>query len=95
MTIDIPKHVRSILDRSECSVRALESINILPARLGRIQGLRKSRSNAFPIAGVNTFFFPSERLSEVYGCADAGEKLVQDFVVAWTKVMELDRFDLA
>ena len=34
-------------------------------------------------------------LAEVYGCADAGAKLVQDFVAAWTKVMELDRFDLA
>jgi catalase-peroxidase len=33
-------------------------------------------------------------LSEVYGSADAGEKLVRDFVAAWTKVMELDRFDL-
>ncbi len=34
-------------------------------------------------------------LAEVYGCADAGEKFVHDFVAAWTKVMNLDRFDLA
>ncbi len=34
-------------------------------------------------------------LSEVYACADAGEKFVHDFVAAWTKVMNLDRFDLA
>lgn len=34
-------------------------------------------------------------LSEVYGSADAGEKFVADFVAAWTKVMDLDRFDLA
>jgi catalase-peroxidase len=34
-------------------------------------------------------------LAEVYGCADSGEKFVQDFVAAWTKVMNLDRFDLA
>jgi catalase-peroxidase len=34
-------------------------------------------------------------LSEVYAADDAGEKLVRDFVAAWTKVMELDRFDLA
>jgi catalase-peroxidase len=33
-------------------------------------------------------------LSEVYGSADAGEKLVHDFVAAWTKVMNLDRFDV-
>ncbi|MFN8392067.1 MAG: catalase/peroxidase HPI [Bdellovibrionota bacterium] len=33
-------------------------------------------------------------LSEVYASADAGEKLVKDFVTAWTKVMNLDRFEL-
>ena len=34
-------------------------------------------------------------LAEVYGSADAGRKLVEDFVAAWVKVMNLDRFDLA
>jgi catalase-peroxidase len=34
-------------------------------------------------------------LAEVYGSADAQEKFVQDFVAAWTRVMNLDRFDLA
>ena len=34
-------------------------------------------------------------LAEVYGCGDAQEKFVRDFVAAWTKVMNLDRFDLA
>jgi len=34
-------------------------------------------------------------LAEVYGCADGQEKLVKDFVAAWDKVMNLDRFDLA
>jgi catalase-peroxidase len=33
-------------------------------------------------------------LSEVYASADAGEKFVKDFVAAWTKVMNADRFDL-
>jgi catalase-peroxidase len=33
-------------------------------------------------------------LAEVYASDDAQEKLVRDFVAAWTKVMELDRFDL-
>ncbi|MET1756621.1 catalase/peroxidase HPI [Novosphingobium sp. RD2P27] len=33
-------------------------------------------------------------LSEVYAAADAGEKFVKDFVAAWTKVMNADRFDL-
>jgi catalase-peroxidase len=34
-------------------------------------------------------------LSEIYGSADAGEKFVNDFISAWTKVMNADRFDLA
>jgi catalase-peroxidase len=32
-------------------------------------------------------------LAEVYACADSKEKFVKDFVTAWTKVMDLDRFD--
>ncbi len=34
-------------------------------------------------------------LAEVYGSSDAQEKFVRDFVTAWSKVMSLDRFDLA
>ena len=34
-------------------------------------------------------------VAEVYGSADAHEKFVHDFVAAWNKVMNLDRFDLA
>ena len=33
-------------------------------------------------------------LAEVYGCADSQDKFVHDFVAAWDKVMNLDRFDL-
>jgi catalase-peroxidase len=34
-------------------------------------------------------------LAEVYGCQDSQKKFLQDFVAAWNKVMNLDRFDLA
>ena len=34
-------------------------------------------------------------VAEVYGCGDSQEKFVRDFVAAWTKVMNLGRFDLA
>jgi catalase-peroxidase len=34
-------------------------------------------------------------LAEVYACEDSAEKFVHDFVAAWNKVMNLDRFDLA
>jgi catalase-peroxidase len=33
-------------------------------------------------------------IAEVYACADGEQKLVHDFVAAWNKVMNLDRFDL-
>ncbi|OJV22682.1 MAG: catalase/peroxidase HPI [Dyadobacter sp. 50-39] len=33
-------------------------------------------------------------IAEIYGSSDAGEKFVKDFVAAWNKVMNLDRFDL-
>ena len=34
-------------------------------------------------------------LAEVYASSDAQQKFVDDFVAAWTKVMNLDRFDVA
>jgi catalase-peroxidase len=34
-------------------------------------------------------------VAEVYGCADSKERFVHDFAAAWSKVMNLDRFDLA
>ena len=34
-------------------------------------------------------------IAEVYTCEDSQEKFLPDFVAAWTKVMNLDRFDLA
>ncbi len=34
-------------------------------------------------------------IAEVYGCEDGSERFVKDFVAAWDKVMNLDRFDLA
>ena len=45
---------------------------------------------------VQTWSLNSElrALAEVYGSSDADAKFVNDFVAAWTKVMNLDRFDL-
>ena len=34
-------------------------------------------------------------IAEVYGCGDSQEKFVKDFIAAWTKVMNLGRFNLA
>ncbi len=34
-------------------------------------------------------------IAEVYGSADANEKFINDFIVAWNKIMNADRFDIA
>ncbi len=47
---------------------------------------------------VDLIFGSSSQLravAEVYGCSDAKEKFVKDFVAAWNKVMNLDRFEVA
>ena len=45
-----------------------------------------------PVFGSNSEL---RALAEVYGSGDGEAKFVKDFVAAWNKVMNLDRFDLA
>ena len=54
--------------------------------------LRWTGSRADLVFGSNSEL---RALAEVYACDDAGEKFVHDFVDAWDKVMNLDRFELA
>ena len=59
---------------------------------------RKSGEVKWTATSVDLGFGSNSQLraiAEVYGSADAGRKFVDDFVAAWTKVMNLDRFDLA
>ena len=59
---------------------------------------RKTGELKWTATRVDLIFGSNSRLralAEVYGSADAREKFVQDFVAAWTKVMNADRFDLA
>jgi catalase-peroxidase len=59
---------------------------------------RKTKEVKWSGARVDLIFGSHSQLrafAEVYACADAKEKFVKDFVAAWTKVMNLDRFDLA
>jgi catalase-peroxidase len=61
---------------------------------------RDRKTNAVKWTGtrVDLIFGSHSQLrafAEVYACADSREKFVKDFVAAWTKVMNLDRFDLA
>ena len=61
------------------------------------QGRGADGSTAWTASRVDLVFGSNSELralSEVYGSSDAKEKFVRDFVAAWVKVMELDRFDL-
>ena len=59
---------------------------------------RQSGAPKWSATAVDLVFGSNSQLraiAEVYGSADAQRKFVDDFVAAWTKVMNLDRFDLA
>jgi catalase-peroxidase len=59
---------------------------------------RKTNTPKWTATRVDLIFGSNSELralAEVYGCADAKEKFVKDFVAAWNRVMNLDRFDLA
>ncbi|MCP5298188.1 MAG: catalase/peroxidase HPI [Chromatiaceae bacterium] len=59
---------------------------------------RKSGTKKWTATRVDMVFGSNSELralAEVYAGADAGQKFVNDFVAAWNKVMNLDRFDLA
>ncbi|MGE0038827.1 MAG: catalase/peroxidase HPI [Xanthobacteraceae bacterium] len=59
---------------------------------------RKTNAVKWTATAVDLIFGSHSQLrafAEVYGCADSKEKFVKDFVAAWTKVMNADRFDLA
>ncbi len=58
---------------------------------------RKSGERKWTATRVDLVFGSNSQLraiAEVYACDDSGEKFVHDFVAAWDKVMNLDRFDL-
>jgi len=59
---------------------------------------RKSGELQWTGSRVDLIFGADSRLravAEVYGCEDSQEKFIDDFIAAWNKVMNLDRFDLA
>jgi catalase-peroxidase len=71
-----------------------------PAGADGVYEGRDRKTNALKWTGtrVDLIFGSHSQLrafAEVYACADSKEKFVKDFVTAWTKVMNADRFDLA
>ena len=58
---------------------------------------RKTKAVKWTGTSVDLIFGSHSQLrafAEVYGCSDSKQKFVKDFVAAWTKVMNADRFDL-
>jgi catalase-peroxidase len=70
-----------------------------PASEGVFEGSdRKTGAVKWTATGVDLVFGSNSQLraiAEVYAQSDSGAKFARDFVAAWTKVMNLDRFDLA
>jgi hypothetical protein len=59
---------------------------------------RRTKAAKWTATRVDLIFGSHSQLrafAEVYGSSDSKEKFVKDFVAAWTKVMNADRFDLA
>ena len=72
--------------------KAKEGSKNLFAGTDRISGAAKwTATRADLIFGSNSEL---RALAEVYACADSQDKFIKDFVAAWNKVMNLDRFDL-
>ncbi|MEO5763875.1 MAG: catalase-peroxidase, partial [Casimicrobiaceae bacterium] len=73
--------------------------NPVSAATDRFEGRdRKTGEHQWSATRVDLIFGSNAQLraiAEVYATADAEKKFVADFVAAWTKVMNLDRFDIA
>ena len=82
----------NLLDLSTKWAAADETEYTFEGRDRRTGDLKWTGTRADLIFGSNTEL---RAIAEVYGCADGEVRFVNDFVAAWTKVMNLDRFDLA
>lgn len=81
-----------LLDMSTTWKAVSESSNIFEGRDRKTGEVKRTGTRVDLIFGSNSEL---RALAEVYACSDANEKFLHDFVKAWTKVMNLDRFDLA
>jgi catalase-peroxidase len=82
----------NLLDMNTVWMPTSESGETFEGRDRKTGALKWTGSRADLIFGSNSEL---RALAEVYGSTDAQEKFVKDFVAAWNKVMNLDRFDLA
>jgi len=82
----------NLLDMRTAWKPSVEDSNLFEGRDRKTGELRWTGTRVDLIFGSNSQL---RALAEVYACADAQEKFLTDFVAAWNKVMNLDRFDLA
>ncbi|MEA2829543.1 MAG: catalase-peroxidase, partial [Bradyrhizobium sp.] len=82
----------NLLDMSATWKSASETEDVFEGRDRTTGELKWTGTRADLIFGSNSLL---RAVAEVYGCEDSKERFVHDFVAAWNKVMNLDRFDLA
>jgi catalase-peroxidase len=82
----------NLLDLNTTWVAVDDSQNVFEGRDRKTDKVKWTGTRVDLIAGSNAEL---RALAEVYGSSDSQAKFVKDFVAAWTKVMNLDRFDLA
>ncbi|MDD5760136.1 MAG: catalase/peroxidase HPI [Desulfobulbaceae bacterium] len=82
----------NLLDMSTTWMASEEDAGVFKGRDRKSGALKWTGTRIDLIFGSNSQL---RALAEVYGCEDSQEKFLHDFVVAWSKVMNLDRFDLA
>ena len=82
----------NLLDMSSTWKATSEDENVFQGRDRATGELKWTGTRVDLIFGSNSQL---RALAEVYGCEDSEEKFVRDFVAAWDKVMNLDRFELA
>ena len=82
----------NLLDLSTTWKSISDSENVFEGRDRKTGNLKWTGTRVDLIFGSNSEL---RALAEVYGSEDSNEKFIKDFVSAWTKVMNLDRFDLS
>ena len=82
----------NLLDMNTKWKAAATSKDAFEGRDGKTGAVKWSGSRVDLVFGSNSQL---RAVAEVYACADSQQKFVRDFVAAWVKVMNLDRFDLA
>jgi catalase-peroxidase len=82
----------NLLDLGTTWKATSESQNVFEGRDRKTGDIKWTGTRVDLIFGSNSEL---RAIAEVYGCEDSQEKFVKDFVSAWNKVMNLDRFDLA